>query len=80
MRAYTWFYLKQYSLNVIQRQPKASVTLIANQIAPLTDAQQIGIQKMVANAVDGMLIESVTLLNQQGVALSASDNSDKAIN
>jgi flagellar M-ring protein FliF len=53
-----------------QVSPKASVTLIMKPDAKLRPEQVMGIQRLVAASVPEIQVSSVTVLDQQGVALS----------
>ncbi len=52
------------------RAPTASVTLFLKQGQSLSDAQIVGIQRLVASSVQGMEIQRVTVTDQMGITLS----------
>lgn len=57
-------------------RPKASITLIMENAAAIDSRKIVGIQQLVAAAVEGLKTEDVTIVDQKGIALagSTSDN------
>jgi flagellar M-ring protein FliF len=51
-------------------EPTASVVLTLNRQQPLSPAQVSGVQSLVAGSVEGLLTDNVTVLDQNGRALS----------
>lgn len=61
-----------------QNRPKASIRLGLRNGRVLRNEQVAGIQRLVAAAVPGILMQDVTIVNQQGVALTRAGNAEGA--
>ncbi len=60
-------------------RPKAAITLALRPGQALRNEQVHGIQRLVAAAVPGLLAQEVTLVDQQGIALTRGAEPDEAI-